>query len=175
MKKKVEREAFINKHEASEAKRTTAVQKAHRKPYSKKLSEEEKMIADQKLPMRVAHRAKDDSWARVTTLEYTPQSEEEAPQYTHQTREEVPEYKPHSKDKEVEYTPQQDGEMVEDNFDIESEKDLQINYDIVSVQPVEYDRISEVFEVEEDYIQDESVNQKPLCYYVRNNGAVEEQ
>lgn len=65
--------------------------------------------------------------------------------------------------------------MVEDNFREESEDDLQINYGIVSVLPVEYDRVSEVSEVEEDFIPNEVINQKPLCYYVMNNGVVEEQ
>lgn len=41
--------------------------------------------------------------------------------------------------------------------------------------PTEYDRVSEVSEVEEDYVHNEVVNQKPLCYYVMNNNVVEEQ
>lgn len=34
--------------------------------------------------------------------------------------------------------------------------------------------MSKVLETEEEYIQDEDKNQKPLCYYVINNGVVEE-
>lgn len=64
--------------------------------------------------------------------------------------------------------------MVEDNFSAESKDNLQINCGIVSVFPVEYDRVSGVFEVEENFVQDEAYNQKPLCYYVMNNGVVEE-
>ena len=64
--------------------------------------------------------------------------------------------------------------MVEDNFDTESEDDLQINYGIVYVMPAEYDIVSDVSKNEEDYIQDEAANQNPLCYYVMNNGVIEE-
>lgn len=65
--------------------------------------------------------------------------------------------------------------MVEDNFDKESEDDLQINCGIISVPPVEYDRLSEVLEAEEDFVQHQEDNQKPLCYYIMNDGMVEEQ
>ena len=65
--------------------------------------------------------------------------------------------------------------MVEDNFSGESEDDLQINCGIISIISVEYDRVSEVSEVEEYFLQDGEGNQKPLCYYIMNNGVVEEQ
>lgn len=65
--------------------------------------------------------------------------------------------------------------MVEDNFDVESEDDLLIKCGIVSVLPAEYDRVSEVLETEEGCIQDEVANHKLLCYYVMNNGVIEEQ
>lgn len=73
------------------------------------------------------------------------------------------------------YTPQSDDKMVDDNFDNESEDDFQINCNIVSIIPIEYDRVSEVFEAEENYIQDGVANQKPICYYIMNNGIVKEQ
>lgn len=73
------------------------------------------------------------------------------------------------------YTPQSDDEMVDDNFDNESEDDFQINCNIVSIIPMEYDRVSEVFELEENYIQDEVANQMPIFYYIMNNGIVKEQ
>lgn len=38
----------------------------------------------------------------------------------------------------------------------------------------EYDRVSEVYEAEEDYEQDVGANQKVICYYVMNNSVVEE-
>lgn len=41
--------------------------------------------------------------------------------------------------------------------------------------PTEYDMVSEVSETEEDFMADETVGGKPLCYYVMNNGLVEEQ
>lgn len=58
---------------------------------------------------------------------------------------------------------------------MKSEDDLQIHCGIVFVLPAEYDRVLEVSETKEDYIQDEAANQKPLCYYVMKNGFVEEQ
>lgn len=65
--------------------------------------------------------------------------------------------------------------MFEDNFNGELKGDLQINYGIAQVLPVEYDRVSEVSEVEEYFLQDNEAIQKPLYYYFMNNGVVEEQ
>lgn len=75
----------------------------------------------------------------------------------------------------MEYTPGFDDEMVNDNFDDKFEDDLQINCGIVSILLAKYDRVLEVYDTEGDDIQDEAPNQKPLCYYVMNNGVVEEQ
>lgn len=41
--------------------------------------------------------------------------------------------------------------------------------------PVEYDRVYEVSETEEDFVQEHDDDKKPICYYVLNNGVVEEQ
>jgi len=45
---------------------------------------------------------------------------------------------------------------------------------VVSVLPVEYDVLSEIDEVESDFTE-EMAHYKPLCYYVMNNGCVENQ
>lgn len=82
---------------------------------------------------------------------------------------------PQPDDKDPKYTPQSIDEMVEDNFDMEYENDLQVDCGLVYVLPAEYDRVSVVYEVEEDYVQDEVVNQDHICYYVMNNNVVEEQ
>lgn len=59
----------------------------------------------------------------------------------------------------------------EDNFD----DDFNINYDIVSILRIEYDRVSEVSETDEDFLSDEASCEKTLCYYVMNSGVVEVQ
>lgn len=48
--------------------------------------------------------------------------------------------------------------MVYDNFNGESEYDLQVNCGILSIFPAKYDRVSKVSEIEDDYIQDEAAN-----------------
>lgn len=45
---------------------------------------------------------------------------------------------------------------------------------IMSIFPPEYDTVSEVSKVDEDFVPDETAEDKPLCYYVMNNGVVEE-
>lgn len=91
------------------------------------------------------------------------------------TREKTLEHTLKPEEKTSEYTPQPDDEIVEDNFDTKSKDDILIAYGIVSVLPAEYDCVSEVSETDEDYIQDEAENQKPLCYYLMTNGVVEGQ
>lgn len=41
--------------------------------------------------------------------------------------------------------------------------------------PTKHDMVSEVYEVNEDFMPDEIVEGKPLCYYIMNRGVVEEQ
>jgi len=45
---------------------------------------------------------------------------------------------------------------------------------VVSVLPIEYDVPSEVGEVESDFTKEMAIH-RPLCYYVMNNGCVEDQ
>lgn len=101
-----------------------AVLNTLKKPYTRKLSDKDKKIANQRLSLRVSHLGKGGPMARAKTPEYTPQPHEEIPEYTLQPEEKTPEY-----------TPQLDDEMVEDNFDTKSEDDLLINCGIVFVFP----------------------------------------
>ena len=55
-----------------------------------------------------------------------------------------------------------------------SEPSLDIVCNVVSILLVEYDDISEVNGVEIDFTE-EMANHKPLCYYVMNDGCVENQ
>jgi len=64
-------------------------------------------------------------------------------------------------------------EEVTSNF-TESEPSLDIMCNFVSVLSVEYDVPSEIDEVESDFTE-EMAHHKPLCYYVMNNGCVENQ
>lgn len=68
--------------------------------------------------------------------------------------------------------PKEDEEMTS-NF-TGSDPSLDIVCNVVSILPVEYDVRSEINEVESDFV-DEMATHKPLCYYVMNNGCVEEQ
>jgi hypothetical protein len=56
----------------------------------------------------------------------------------------------------------------------ESDPSLDIVCNVVSVLLVEYDVPSEVNEVESDFTEEMAIH-KPLCYYVMNNGCVEDQ
>jgi len=68
--------------------------------------------------------------------------------------------------------PKEDEEMTS-NF-AESEPSLDIVCNVVSVLPVEYDVPSKIDEIESDF-NEEMAYHKPLCYYVMNNGCVENQ
>lgn len=41
--------------------------------------------------------------------------------------------------------------------------------------PAKYDMVSEVSEAEKNFMSEETIRGKPLCYYVMNSGVVEEQ
>jgi len=64
-------------------------------------------------------------------------------------------------------------EVLTSNFS-DSEPSLNIICNVVSILPIEYDIMSEVSEVEEDFTE-EMANHKPLCYYVMDNGCIENQ
>lgn len=63
--------------------------------------------------------------------------------------------------------------MDSDFMDSEPEFDVLCN--VVSILPAQYDVISKVEENEEEFDTKNMANHKPVCYYVMNNGCVEEQ
>lgn len=65
-------------------------------------------------------------------------------------------------------------EMLTDDFDYGSEPSLDIRVNMVSVLPREFDQITEV-EDTHNIIEMEMAANKPACYYVMNNGCIEEQ
>lgn len=76
-------------------------------------------------------------------------------------------------ERDPEYTLESDKELVKDNFNAKSDE-LLIECGIVSFLPTEYDRVWEVSENDEDFVQEEAVDEKPVCYYVIGNGVIEE-
>lgn len=126
----------MTNHESRMAECDIVVSKIKKRPYTRKLSDEDKKITNLWLSMRVVHLGKDGSRAKEKTLEYTHQPEEEVLQYIHQPEDKTPEH-----------TPQSDNEMVKDNFGEEYEDDLQNNCDIVYVLLAEYDIVLEVLKL----------------------------
>ncbi|XP_050915465.1 uncharacterized protein LOC127130515 [Lathyrus oleraceus] len=63
---------------------------------------------------------------------------------------------------------------ITDNFESDSEESFNVICNVVSVLPRDYDRVMEV-EDEEDEMEEELMAHRPVCYYVMNNGCVEEQ
>ena len=64
--------------------------------------------------------------------------------------------------------------MLTNNFESEGESSLNINCNVVSVLRCEFGQETEVEEHEEDDAID-LMKHRPVCYYVMDNGAVEEQ
>ncbi|MCI70299.1 hypothetical protein A2U01_0091562, partial [Trifolium medium] len=46
---------------------------------------------------------------------------------------------------------------------------------VISILPAEYDVWSEVIDGEDEFNSDELALHKPMCYYIMNNGCLEEQ
>lgn len=109
-----------------------------RRSYPKlRLTEKDKVTANQRLAMRVAPLGNKEL-VETQKVEYTPTFEGE--------EEKDPDYEPSSKD-----------EMMDDNYG----EYFIINNVIVSILPTEFDRVSEVSK-KKDYILDEAFNEKPL-------------
>lgn len=70
--------------------------------------------------------------------------------------------------------PKAEDEMLTDNFDTDSEPSLDITCNVVSVLPREYDQVMEV-EEPKDTTEVEMARHRPVCYYVMNNGYIEDQ
>lgn len=69
----------------------------------------------------------------------------------------------------------EEDDMLTDNFNHGSESGLDIICNMISILPIEYDQTTEVMEEEDDDFAAEMENHKPFCYYVVNNGCVEEE
>jgi len=67
--------------------------------------------------------------------------------------------------------PEEDEELTSNFSESDPSFDLVC---VVSVLPIEYDVPSEVNEVESDFTEEMAIH-RPLCYYVMNNGCVEDQ
>ncbi|PNY00660.1 hypothetical protein L195_g023945, partial [Trifolium pratense] len=66
-------------------------------------------------------------------------------------------------------------ENMEDDDLLESDPDFDVLVNVVSILPTEYDVWSEVTDGEDEFGSDELALHKPMCYYVMNNGCMEEQ
>lgn len=64
--------------------------------------------------------------------------------------------------------------MIAENSS-ESEDDFEILYNVVSVLLIEQDMVTKITDAEEEYFPEDMVDHKPVCYYVMNDGCVEEQ
>ncbi|WJX46260.1 hypothetical protein P8452_33079 [Trifolium repens] len=69
--------------------------------------------------------------------------------------------------------PIEESKMEEDDL-LDSEPDFDVIC-VVSIIPSEYDVQTEITELETDFDQLEMADPKPICYYVMNNGCIEEQ
>lgn len=67
----------------------------------------------------------------------------------------------------------EDVEMVTADFST-SEGNFEVLCSVVSVLPVEYDVVTKVTYTEEEYSAKDMDGHKPVCYYVMNDGCVEE-
>ena len=70
--------------------------------------------------------------------------------------------------------PPVDEDKMEDEDLLDSEPDFDVIC-VVSILPSEYDVQSEVTEIESEFDHFDMADPKPVCYYVMNNGCVEEQ
>ncbi|PNX67614.1 hypothetical protein L195_g063600, partial [Trifolium pratense] len=64
---------------------------------------------------------------------------------------------------------------MEDDDLLDEGSDFDVMVNVVSILPLEYDVPTEVNELEEDFETLNLADHKPMCYYVMQNGCVEEQ
>jgi hypothetical protein len=67
----------------------------------------------------------------------------------------------------------EDDHMEEDDF-LDYEPDLDIIVNVVSILPREFDVCSEITDEEEEFGRQMALH-RPVCYYVMNNGTMEDQ
>lgn len=78
-----------------------------------------------------------------------------------------------AKGKTVKEAPPTKDDMLTDNFDSGSKPNFEMIYNVVLILPIEYDCPTKVKELEECDEQ-EMARHMPVCYYVMDNGCVEE-
>lgn len=78
-----------------------------------------------------------------------------------------------SKGKAKEEVLSKEDELVTDNFDYGLKDDFDVLRNIVHVLPKEYDCVTEVAEPE-DCEEEEMAKHKSMCYFVMDNGCIEE-
>jgi hypothetical protein len=66
-------------------------------------------------------------------------------------------------------------DQMEDDDLLGSENDFDVLVGVVSILPAEYDVLSEIQSGEDEFDSSELALHKPMCYYVMNNGCLEEQ
>ena len=71
----------------------------------------------------------------------------------------------------VKKNPTKEDETSTDNFESDRVSSLNVNCNIVSVLPQEYNQETEI-EDQEEVDEEEMAKHKPVCYYVLNNGVV---
>lgn len=65
--------------------------------------------------------------------------------------------------------------MLTDYFESGSEDEIDIICNIVSILPIKFNQITKGTKEYDDCFSEEIGNHKPICYYVMNNGCVEEE
>ena len=78
------------------------------------------------------------------------------------------------KEVEVQKEAVNEEDLMTDDFESEGESFFNANCNVVSVLPCEFEHNTEVW-VGEETDEEEMAKHRPVCYYIMNNGAVEEQ
>ena len=74
----------------------------------------------------------------------------------------------------IQENPNKEDEMSTDDFESDGVSSFNVNCNVVSVLPHEYNQETEI-EDQDEVDEEEMAKHKLVCYYVLNNGAVEEQ
>lgn len=65
-------------------------------------------------------------------------------------------------------------DMFINNFETRFDDEINVICNVVSILRIEFDKVIEVTEEEDDFLTIEITYHKPLCYYIMSNGGVEE-
>lgn len=68
----------------------------------------------------------------------------------------------------------EDEDMEIGDFNSGSEDELDIICNMIYVLPIEFIQVTKVIEEDDSGLAEELANQKPLCYYMVNNGLIDE-